>query len=137
MMSEGAKKTLREKVAAGQKRQAQRTALAEKAAASRDKLTKAALEHPFLLIASGLAVGFALSMLIPRSPTRKLSRNAIGMLATVAELGIAYGRQAADAAGEATDGAGRAGREKLGQIGNALSEGASRIKKRVRASTAS
>lgn len=142
MMSEAKKTTLRERIEAGQQRQAKRSTLSDNATAARDKLTTIAREHPLLLIGGGLAIGFALSTLIPKSPTRKISKRSLGMLATIAELGIVYGRQALEAVSEAAgDAAGKAaegadtGRAKLGELGGAIANGATRIKDRVRAST--
>ena len=92
---------------------------------ARDRLTTVAREHPLLLIAGGLAIGFAVSALIPRSPTRRLSRNAIGFLAMVTELGVSYSRQALD--GDA----GRAGKDKLAELGNTIIDGALKLRDRI------
>ena len=142
MMSDAKKMTLRERIEAGQQRQAKRSALGENASAARDKLTTIAREHPLLLIGGGLAIGFALSTLIPKSPTRKLSKRSLSMLATVAQLGITYGGQAmnalSEAAGDAAEKAGdgaESGRAKLDELGDAIAKGATRVKDRVRAST--
>ena len=123
-MSEEKRTTLRERIEAGQARQAAR---ARKEETPLDKLTSVAREHPLLVVLGGLAIGVAISTLIPRSPTRRLSKNALGFLTTVAELGIAYGRQALDAAEEA----GVPTRERLGEFGNALLDGAAKLKEKV------
>lgn len=126
-MSEASRQELRARIEAGKARQEERTAIAKKASAARDQLTQIAREHPVLLIAGGLAIGVALSTLIPRSPTRKLSKSALGMIATVAELGLAYGRQAAQAAEDA----GQSGRTRAAEVGNAIADGTSRLKKKL------
>lgn len=126
-MSEASRQELRERIEAGKARQEERTAIAKKASAARDQLTQIAREHPVLLIVGGVAIGVALSTLIPRSPTRKFSKRALGMIATVAELGLAYGRQAAHAAEDA----GQNSRTRLAEVGNAIAEGTTRLKDRV------
>jgi broad specificity phosphatase PhoE len=98
-MSDENREQLRERIEAAEARQAERERAAQASAA--DRLTSIAREHPVLLIAGGLAIGAVLSTLVPKSPTRKLSKNALGFLGTIAELGIAYGRQAMEAAEEA------------------------------------
>ena len=130
-MTDAKRMEIREKIEAEQARQERRdrSALAVQGAAARDRLTTAAREHPLLLIAGGLAVGAALSTLVPRSPTRKMSKGALGLLAMVAELGIAYSRHAMDAAGDA----GQSGREKLGELGDAVADGANRLRDKVKA----
>lgn len=127
-MSDADRESLKQRIEAGRARQeARELALAERATGARDKLTDVAREHPLLLIAGGLAIGVAISALIPRSPTRKLTRNAIGFLAMVTELGVSYGRQAM----EGTDEARRAGRERLTALGNSIIDGAIRLRDRV------
>lgn len=125
-MSDVKRTTLRERIQAGRDRQAEREKGTDTAI---DKLTAVVREHPLLVIAGGLAIGIAISTLIPRSPTRKLSKNAIGLLTTVAELGIAYGRQAMDAADDVREPT----REKLSQFGSALIDGAAKLKEKVTA----
>ena len=123
-MSDATRPTLRERIEAGKARQAKRDA---QAAGPIDRLTSAAKEHPLLVVLGGVAIGVALSTLIPRSPTRRLSRNALGFLTTVAELGLAYGRQAFDAAEEV----GGPTRERLGDFGSSLQDAAARLKDKV------
>ena len=125
-MSDAKKTTLRDRVQAGQARQAERAKTQD---STLDRLTTVAREHPMLIIAGGIAIGVALSTLIPKSPTRKLSKNAAGMLATIAELGLAYGRQAFDSAEDASQPA----RERIGEFGNSLIEGATKLKDKVAA----
>ncbi|WEK47098.1 MAG: hypothetical protein P0Y56_02090 [Candidatus Andeanibacterium colombiense] len=125
-MSDAKRTTLRERIEAGQARQAKRTG---PASGPIDKLTAVAKEHPLLVVLGGIAVGVAVSTLIPRSPTRRLSRNALGFLTTVAELGIAYGRQALDAADDAS----QPTRERLGDFGGSLLDSAGKLKDRLAA----
>ena len=126
-MNDPGRNSLRERIEAGEARQqARELALAERADA-RDRLTNVAREHPLLLIAGGLAIGVAISALIPKSPTRRLSKNAIGFLAMVTELGVSYGRQAMEGGGDA----GRAGKEKLTELGNSILDGAIKLRDRI------
>jgi hypothetical protein len=120
------RKTLKERIEEGQARQyARDLRLPERTAEARDKLTSVAREHPLLLIAGGLVIGVAISALIPKSPTRRLSKNAIGFLAMVAELGVSYGRQTLD--GDA----GQAGKDKLAELGNSIIDGAMKLRDRI------
>src|SRR6185369_15286450 len=62
-----------------------------------------AMDYPFTLVLGGLAVGAIVGAMLPRSAARKLGRAAIAAAGVAGELGMAYGRQAMDAAGELTD----------------------------------
>lgn len=115
-MSDERREQLRERIEAAEARQAARERAANATVA--DRVTAVAREHPLLLIAGGLAIGVALSTLVPKSPTRKLSKNTLGFLATIAELGIAYGRQAM----EAVEDSGREGMARLGRMREAETE---------------
>jgi len=127
-MSDMDRKSLRERIEAAEARQeARELALSERAADARDRLTATAREHPLMLIAGGLAIGVALSALIPRSPTRRLSKNAIGFLAMVTELGVAYGREAMENGGEVS----KASRERLAELGNSIIDGALKLRNKV------
>ncbi len=130
-MSETNRMHIRERVEAGLARQEQReqSALARSGAAARDKMTQVAREHPMLLVAGGLVVGALLSTLVPRSPTRKMSKGALGFMAMVAELGIAYGKQAMDAA----EGASESSREQIGEWSGKVVDGAAKLRDRVKA----
>ena len=81
-----------------------------------DRVTTFARQHPLMLIAGGLAVGVVLSTLVPRSPTRKLSKKTIALMASLAEVGMAYGRDALDTVGEAAEGAGKQGKARLAEL---------------------
>lgn len=77
-----------------------------------------AMDYPFALLLGGLALGAVAGALLPRSATRKLAQGAITAAGVAGELGLAYGRQALEAAGEISDD----GREKLGAMGEKLAE---------------
>ena len=60
-----------------------------------------AKEYPWLALAAGLGVGVLVAALLPRNALGKAGRRAMGAATAAAELGLAYGKQARDAAGEA------------------------------------
>lgn len=127
-MNDLGRKSLKERIEASEARQRLRDLeLGERAADARDRLSTVAREHPLLLIAGGLAIGVAVSALIPRSPTRRLSRNAAGFLVMLADLGVSYSRQALENGEEAR----RAGREKLAELGNTILDGATKLRDRA------
>lgn len=77
-----------------------------------------AMDYPFALVLGGLALGAIAGALLPRSVARKLARGVAAAAGVAGELGLAYGRQAIDAAGELSD----EGRNKLGGLGEKLAE---------------
>ena len=60
-----------------------------------------AKEYPWLAMAAGLGVGVLVAALLPRNVLSKAGRRAMGAATVAAELGLAYSKQARDAAGEA------------------------------------
>jgi ElaB/YqjD/DUF883 family membrane-anchored ribosome-binding protein len=58
-------------------------------------------EYPWLTVAAGLGVGMLVAALLPRKFASKSAKRALGVATVAAELGLAYGRQARDAASEA------------------------------------
>lgn len=66
-------------------------------------------DYPGLAIAAGLGIGLLAGALLPRSAGRKLARGAVFLASAGGELGLALGKQALQAADEAT----REGRGKL------------------------
>jgi ElaB/YqjD/DUF883 family membrane-anchored ribosome-binding protein len=60
-----------------------------------------AREYPWLTVAAGLGVGVLVAALLPRKFASKSAKRAMGLATVAAELGLAYSRQARDAAGEA------------------------------------
>lgn len=88
----------------------------ELAADARDKFTSFAREHPLAVVAGGLAAGVLISALFKRSPTRKLGGKAAGLAALGAEVALGYVQQAMESAGQA----GRAGADKLDDLGDTL-----------------
>lgn len=123
-MNDAKRTQLREKVAAAQKRHADRGTTTivdragERAIEAKDKFFGFVREHPVATVAGGLALGVLVSGLFKRSPTRKLGNRAAktaGSLAAIgAELALGYAQQALTAASEA----GKAGAEKLEELGS-------------------
>jgi hypothetical protein len=68
-------------------------------------------DYPGLAIAAGLGIGLLAGALLPRSTGRKLARGAVFLASAGGEIGLALGKQALQAADEAT----RESREKLSE----------------------
>lgn len=68
-------------------------------------------DYPGLAVAAGLGIGLLAGALLPRSTGRKLARGAVFLASAGGEIGLALGKQALQAADEAT----REGREKLSE----------------------
>jgi len=80
-----------------------------------------AADYPFALVMGGVALGVLAGALLPRSALgvaagRKLSKRAAALAGIAGELGLAYGRQALKAAGEA--------KGKAGEISGTVGESA-------------
>lgn len=60
-----------------------------------------AKEYPWLAMAAALGAGALVAALLPRRFVSKTGRRALGAATVAAELGLAFSRQARDAAGEA------------------------------------
>jgi len=60
-----------------------------------------AREYPWLTVAAGLGVGMLVAALLPRRFASKAAKRAMGLATVAAELGLAYGKHAREAAGEA------------------------------------
>ena len=123
-MADAKRKTLKEKVAAGQARNRSKTEntttmfdrAGEAAIEAKDRFTAFAKEHPIATVAGGVAVGILIAGLFkgPRRAAMKGGSKAAGLAALGAELAIAYAQQAMDAANEA----GRAAAPKLERFGD-------------------
>ncbi len=70
-----------------------------------------ARDYPILIVLGGLAVGVLAASLLPRGAARRLATRAAALAAVAGELGVTFGHQAYDKAGDAA----RDGREKLGE----------------------
>jgi hypothetical protein len=125
-MSNENRKPLRDKIEAAKAREKKREE-ARPAEGTTDRVTALVRDHPLLLLAGGLVVGVALSTLVPRSPTRKLSKKSLAFLGTAAELGMAYGREAFDVVNEATEDARRDGKARLTKLGNTAKDKAASL----------
>jgi len=125
-MTEAKRKQLKQKVAAGEKRNEDRgrttifDRAGERAIEAKDQFTAFAKEHPFATVAGGLAIGILISSLFKRSPTRRLASKGAGLAAIGAELALAYAQQAMEAANEA----GRAAAPRIEKLGESLGSSA-------------
>ena len=96
-----------------------------------------AKEYPWLAMAAGLGVGALVAALLPRKFVGKAGRRALGAASVAAELGLAFSKQARDAAGDAVHAAG----DVMHAAGDAAHDGLTKIDEttaplRQRASTA-
>ncbi len=135
----GAKRAV-SKSAAGEgksKAETKREAIRNKVAASKSDLARRAptdaeppeglralaADYPFALLIGGAALGVLAAAVLPRglrlAVGSKLSRRAVAAAGIAAELGLAYGKRALEAAAES---AGEA-REKAGDLGAAATAG--------------
>lgn len=62
------------------------------------RLTDLARDHPGLVLAGGLAIGFVVGALMPRRGGGRLLRNAASLAAVAGELAMAFGEQARERA---------------------------------------
>jgi hypothetical protein len=123
-MTDAKRKTLKDKVAAGQARNRAKTEntttifdrAGEAAIDVKDRFTAFAKDHPVATVAGGIAVGVLVAGLFkgPRRAAIKGGSKAAGLAAIGAELALAYAQQAMDAAGEA----GKAGARRLDGFGD-------------------
>lgn len=129
---EGQKRAeLREKIAAGEARQAERS-LGDYARDARENATGFVREHPIAMVGAALAVGVVLAAIIP-GPGRRLSQRVgkkVGSRATslatiAAELGIAYGTSLMNAAGNAA----QTGQDKLEDFGDVIGDSARTVRR--------
>lgn len=87
-----------------------------------EKVSDLVREHPGLAIAAGLGLGILASVLIPKSPARKLIRSGGLVASAAAELAMVLGQQAISKASSVTE----EGRERFGEIGEQVGETAAR-----------
>lgn len=122
-MSDRKRQQLKDRVSKGEARLRERErTLGERVAEMRDTAIDLAREHPLLVVAGGLALGFLVSTMFKRSPTRKVAEKGagkargLGLLAV--ELALPFVQRALV---NATD-AGKAGRERLEDLGEVAGE---------------
>ena len=129
---------LREKIAAGEARHAERS-LGDYARDARDNATGFVREHPIAAVGAALAVGVVLAAIIP-GPGRRLtqrvgkqvSTRASTLAAIAAELGLAYGTSLMNFAGNAA----QTGQDKLEDFGDAIGDSARTVRREASHRTA-
>ncbi len=137
MTTDEKREELREKIEAGEARNAERS-LGDFARDAKEQATDFVKEHPIATVAGGLAIGAILAAIIP-GPGRRLSRRmgtrAVSLAALAAELGMTYGSGLLDSAGAAA----RNGQDRLEDFGDTLGDTARGLKREAafRASNAS
>jgi ElaB/YqjD/DUF883 family membrane-anchored ribosome-binding protein len=124
-MADAKRKTLKQKVEAGQARNRTKTEntttifdrAGEAAIEAKDQFTAFAKKHPVATVAGGLAIGIVIAGMFkgPRRAAMKGGSKAAGLAAIGAELALAYAQQAMEAANEA----GRAAAPRIEQFGDA------------------
>ena len=92
-----------------------------------DRFSQLAGEYPLLAVAGGLAAGVVVAALLPRAFGRKFSRRALAAATVASELGLTFGKQAFDAASEAS----REAREKLGDLGETIDGSTAEVRQRA------
>jgi hypothetical protein len=89
-----------------------------------------AAEYPVLTVATGLALGLLVGALMPKRAGSKLGQRALGAATMVAELGLAFSKQARDAAGDAA----QSGTGKLSELSKLLDSSTASYRSRARQS---
>lgn len=72
-----------------------------------DKVVAFVKEHPVLTVAGGIAVGLAVSALLPRKGSRKLAKRAFGLAEVAGSAALTLGRNFTEKAEEAGSKAGK------------------------------
>ena len=110
------RKQMRDKIEAGERRNAERT-LGDYAREARDGAASFVKEHPITTVLGGLAIGVVVASLIP-GPGKRLRKKATArgsaLAAMLTELGMAYGASMLDGLSDAA----RAGQDKLEDLGD-------------------
>src|SRR3990170_7286762 len=124
-MPDAKRKTLKQKVEAGQARNKAKTEstttvfdrAGEAAIEAKDRFTAFAKEHPIATVAGGVAIGVLIAGLFkgPRRAAMRGGSKAAGLAAIGAELALAYAQQAMEAASDA----GKAAAPKIERFGDA------------------
>ncbi len=126
---------IRERIAAAHARnrargQALTRQVAETAGEAKDGVSKFAKEHPYVTVAGGVVLGIAIASLFkgPRRAGAAAGAKASGLASLGSEMVMAFARQAMDAAGDA----GRAGGERLEDLGDAVGDKARHVQRAAR-----
>lgn len=109
---------LREKIGAGEQRNAERS-VGEMAKEAADTVTDFAKRHPLATVAGAIGIGLAIGAMT--RPGRRLTRRTGVLAAMAADTAMNYGLNAFDRAGTATSSASRAGSDGIADLGETLS----------------
>jgi hypothetical protein len=126
-VSDTRRQQLKDKVSKGEARLRERQGWADRAAQARDTALELARDHPLLVVAGGLALGFLVSTMFKRSSTRKVAeagaKKGSRLVWMAAELALPFVQQALVSATDAS----RAGRDQLEDFGEAAGDRASTL----------
>lgn len=114
MTTETRRQELRERIEAGEERNAVRSELAAKALEARDQAVGFAKQHPVAVVAGGVALGLLVGALTPKG--RLLGKRAGKWVAMLAEVGAVYAADILTKAGDVAE----TGIDKIGDIGGTV-----------------
>lgn len=114
-MSEDKREALRQKIAAGRQRLAERD-LVETAREAGEQAVGFVKRHPLATLGGAVALGLVIGAMT--KPGRRLTRRGGVLAALATDAALAYGMKLIDQASDAA----RAGREHLGDMGQSASE---------------
>lgn len=114
-MSEDKREALRQKIAAGRQRLAERD-LVETAREAGEQAVSFVKKHPLATLGGAVALGLIIGAMT--KPGRRLTRRGGVLAALATDAALAYGMKLIDQASDAA----RAGREHLGELGQSAGE---------------
>lgn len=117
---------LREKIGAGEQRNAERS-VADMAKEATDTVTDFAKRHPLATVAGAIGIGLAIGAMT--RPGRRLTRRTGVLAAMAADTAMNYGLNAFDRAGSATSSAARAGSDGMADLSETLSSAVRRLRR--------
>lgn len=126
MTNEEKRAELKDKVAAAQARNEERT-FADYAREAGDQATSFVKEHPIATVIGGLALGALVASIVPGPGKRlrkKASKRSALLAGALADLAATYGSQFLDGA----ESAAKSGKRGLADLGDTLGDGASRAR---------
>ena len=132
-MNDPKRQEIKNRIAAAQARNEDRSdesfldTAGEKAIEAKDKFTEFAKEHPIATVAGGIGLGILIAGMFPsaRRQARQTGAKAAGLAAIASEIAMAYAAQALDAVGDA----GRAGANRLDDLGDSVGDTARSLKR--------
>ena len=132
-MNDPKRQEIKNRIAAAEARNEERSdesfldVAGEKAIEAKDKFTEFAKEHPIVTVAGGIGLGIIIAGMFPsaRRQARETGAKAAGLATIASEIALAYAAQAMDTAGDM----GRAGANRLDDLGDSVSDTARSLKR--------